>query len=143
MAVTFCPLGKHGRRETTVPAGGVESVGVMKGTTVDLGEQRLRGAVGAIGAGIPSDAAGGVVGAVAAGAGDEGAGGMGFGRLAMGAGSGVLSPVNGASQSASCSGSIARYAIPPTKRSRKIHSIGLPPPFFPRLHWNIGLVAVV
>ena len=53
--------------ETTVPAGGVKSVGVMKGTTVDLGEQR-EGAVGAIGAGIPSDAAGGVVGAVAAGA---------------------------------------------------------------------------
>jgi len=129
---------------TTVPADGVGAGGVNEGDGGCPWGVALEGAVGAIGASTPSGAVGGVAGGVAVGAGDEAAGGMGFGRLAMGAGSDVLSPVNGASQSASCSGSMARYAIPPTNRRRKIHSIGLPPPdFFPGFMGDTGLVAVV
>jgi len=70
---------------------------------------------------------------------------VGFGFMAMGGGSGMtVSPIKGASQSATCSGSIAMYPTPATKRSNRIKSMDRPPPgFLPGFIGEIGLVAVV
>lgn len=102
------------------------------------------GGVGEAGVGRLSDADGGVGGASAPGAGGGTVGGTGFGLVATAGGSEGLSPVKGASQSANCSGSMARYAIPPTRSSKKIQSSGRPPlDFFPGFIAEAGRVAVV
>ena len=101
MAVTFWPSPNMGD-DTTAGAG--------EGIAVDGAGA---GAAGASGAGTaPVGAAGAGAEAVSGGAdgvaGAAGFGGTGFGRIAIGGGSGgAFSPINGASQSINCSGSMA------------------------------------
>lgn len=73
---------------------------------VDGSVGALVGPVGGMGVGADSETAGGVAGAVDGGAGGGETGGPGFGLVATADGS--VSPVKGASQSATCSGSMAR-----------------------------------
>src|SRR6476659_2034361 len=92
IAVTFCPSANIG--EATADAG---AVGAIAGAVAE-------GGIGAVGA--PEGAVSEAVGAVEAGGGAAGGAILGF--VAVACGSGRLSPVKGASQSASCSGSMAR-----------------------------------
>ena len=100
MAVTFCPSANIG--EATAGA-----VGAIPGATAEGGivEGLVEVSAGVLGAGTGSDAEGGAVGAAVIGAGEDG---VVFGFVATADGSDGLSPVKGASQSASRSGSIAR-----------------------------------
>jgi hypothetical protein len=108
IAVTFCPSANIG--DATVTGG---AVGVVAGAIDEEGVDggivgAPLGPVDATGGGRVSDADGGVAGASAGGVGGGTVGSAGFGLVATAGGSEGLSPVKGASQSASCSGSMAR-----------------------------------
>ena len=104
IAVTLCPSANIG--EATATAG---AVGAIAGSTAEGGvAEGLEGVpVGLLG-GKGSDIDGGVAGGAVIGADGGATGGAVFGFVATAGGSGALSPVKGANQSASCSGSMAR-----------------------------------
>ena len=124
VTVTFCPSLNIGSEEVATGATAFAAVWGGGTTAGDTGVTAVgeRGAAGASLLGVTAACGGASTGA----GGATGAGATGFGFMATGGG--VLSPRYGLSHSATMSGSIERYAMPPTSARTSTQRIGLPPP---------------